>query len=203
MTSYLSSTLAVLACLCVTTFAQSKPSFCKTYECPLFNVDTSNGYEMRTYTSENVWVGTTITSRGSYMGWMEQSRMFNRLFRYISGDNEAGTRIDMTVPVLMKFEDLQNGQFRKTMLFYLAIPNPPNPSNGDVFLETVPANTNFMVRSWRTFFWATTRSYNDNMDALRDAIGSSASVKPNLFYRVSYDSPMTFGRHNEVWLEPQ
>merc|ERR1712154_369204 len=85
-----------------------KAPFCKSYECPRFTSHTiAPDTELRTYPS-TLWASTSVT-RGSTeaeLSWGETSVLFRRLFRYITGDNLDGTTIAMTVPVLMRYQDV-------------------------------------------------------------------------------------------------
>ena len=66
------------------------------------------------------------------------------LFRYISGENDANTKINMTIPVSSKWTKLQNNSFEKEMCFYLDEEhqnNPPQPTNSKVYIVNRPAMT--------------------------------------------------------------
>ena len=66
------------------------------------------------------------------------------LFRYISGENDANTKINMTIPVSSKWKKLQNNSFEKEMCFYLDETyqsNPPQPTNSEVYIVNRPAMT--------------------------------------------------------------
>merc|ERR1711941_214287 len=49
----------------------------------------------------------------------EQSSVFWKLFRYISGENKNRQKIEMTVPVTTKVKEVEKGKFEKKMCFYL------------------------------------------------------------------------------------
>ncbi|XP_012936877.1 uncharacterized protein LOC106011491 [Aplysia californica] len=85
------TTVAVLACLGVVALAQTptKPAFCKRFDCPLFTTETREGYEIRTYVSQNAWVSTSITSDTQDLNRRQRSSMFWKLFGYIRGNNAA------------------------------------------------------------------------------------------------------------------
>lgn len=185
----------LLSCLCMAVLGQSKPSFCKTYDCPLFeSKEMTGGITNRTYTSDTNWVGTTVVG-GKSRG------MFRKLFSYIRGANDKSMKIDMTVPVLTKFET-KNGQEEVTMLFYLAVPNPPQPTGEGVFLQTISKKTHFAVKSYTTYFWVD-RSFDKNLNLLKNAVNgmTSTSYNPNVYYKVGYNSPWDFKKYNEVLME--
>ena len=56
--------------------------------------------------------------------------------------------MDMTAPVLIKFETFEDGRHEMSMFFYIDPKegNPPRPNNGDVFFMTMPAGTQFDVK---------------------------------------------------------
>ena len=66
------------------------------------------------------------------------SKMFMKLFRYISGVNEEQEEIEMTVPVLTRMTILEDKKINKQMCFYLNKAhqeNPPTPTEEGVVIE--------------------------------------------------------------------
>jgi len=190
--------LSLMAGLSVTVTSQ-KPSVCGRYDCPAFTDDSSNpGFLVRTMTANSDWVGTTQV--GSSSG------MFMKLFGYISGDNQRNEKIDMTVPVLNKH--VTNPSTRRTsetMSFYIAVPNPPSPTNAEVSLDSIPANSNFYVMRFVTYWWRRPSSsdWNDKVEELKGYVSRAGlNTEPNVHYEVGYSSPWSFKKTHEVWLVP-
>merc|ERR1711911_84068 len=104
-------------------------------------------------TYERVDVGEEAESSGGIWSSLQQvvnsfsssesktrpsSIMFRKLFRYISGVNEARQEIEMTAPVLMQ-KTLTEDEMTTNMCFYLdsaAQDNPPTPEDPTVVIET-------------------------------------------------------------------
>uniref|UniRef100_A0A673FTE5 Heme-binding protein soul5 n=1 Tax=Sinocyclocheilus rhinocerous TaxID=307959 RepID=A0A673FTE5_9TELE len=99
----------------------SESSYCtETKECFLFDlVCAGDGYEVRHYDAAK-WV---TTEAESYFMEIATSRAFRKLYKYITGENEAGAKIDMTAPVLIKVNDSAN---------------PPKPTDPSVYLTDTP-----------------------------------------------------------------
>ena len=168
-----------------------------------YTVDASTAdYEIRTYPAQK-WVsskGYSFTISGSE----EQSRVFNNLFQYIDGNNEAGRKIDMTSPVpnFVIPGAGPNCEQNFTMNFYVPAveqDDPPAPLDPEVFI-TEKATTQVAAAGFDGF--ATDAMYiqavNDMYKALlRDNIPVEAAT----YYIVGYDSPFTLtNRLNEVWM---
>jgi len=187
MQSVVALTLTVL----VVVHGQTSP--CGDNQCPTYESQAFDGYELRTYTGENKWATTT-----SPAGRRSTRQMFMRLFKYIGGENDRSEKIDMTVPVLTK-KDMNGGS--STMSFYLAIPSPPVPTNNEVVVE-VKSNAQYYVRSFKQARWAFGRVYEREVAALKAAIGDPTLYDNSAYYQVGYTSPMHIGmRHYEVWVE--
>uniref|UniRef100_A0A3P9I5B0 Heme-binding protein 1 n=1 Tax=Oryzias latipes TaxID=8090 RepID=A0A3P9I5B0_ORYLA len=177
----------------------SKVEFCfETPECLLFDLicETST-YEVRHYDS----VKWASTKESSYVFEFAAPKMFTRLFKYITGENEGGKKIEMTTPVVVRMPEKklwEKGDF--TMSFLLPSEhqsNPPKPTNVDVYVQETP-EMNVYVKSYGG--WLATLS-----DKLKSNELSSALDAVNAKYKkghrsVGYNSPMTIlKRHNEVW----
>merc|ERR1711990_605251 len=68
-----------------------------------------------------------------------QTKMFMKLFRYISGVNKEQDEVAMTAPVLTSMKLLEGNQITKEMCFYIEKKhqaNPPTPVDPDVTIET-------------------------------------------------------------------
>ncbi len=107
-------------------------SACKrrVYESPSYQVlKSGHPFEIREYPGSTL-ISTTMQHRG-------EDGSFMRLFRFISGGNERGQKIAMTVPVLM------TGSTSGTMSFVIpgtvARKGVPTPSDPRVIVTTMPA----------------------------------------------------------------
>lgn len=179
----------------------SESLFCtETKECLLYDVVCGNEeYEVRHYDSVQM-VSTVERSMVMEMG---QMLAFRRLFKYITGANEDGAKVEMTSPVLIKVE--QGGSFWESNTYTMSfvLPSnfqmaPPKPTDDKVFLYQ------------STDMKAYVRSYGGWMMGIREKMQAKAlaeeldSVKASYVkehhYAVGYDSPMKiWNRHNEVW----
>merc|ERR1712045_941523 len=130
-----------------------------------------------------------------------QTKMFMKLFRYISGVNKEQDEVAMTAPVLTSMKLLEGNQITKEMCFYIEKKhqaNPPTPVDPDVKIET---NKEFTV------YVHTFGGY-----AMKDAVNirearkfaevldeAGEEVDKSVFYTAGYDSPMKFwNRRNEI-----
>jgi len=167
-----------------------------TYE----NNDEDDGEEE----SDSEWnVIKMMQKMMSKKSWKKRpsSKMFMKLFRYISGVNEQSEEIEMTVPVLTRMKLLENNMINKQMCFYLNKKhqeNPPTPVDEDVKIEkneemTVYVHT-FGGYAMQDSVW------------IKEAQAFAKTLKKNVdsidfsdFYTAGYDSPMKFwNRRNEV-----
>ncbi|XP_061567798.1 heme-binding protein 2 [Cololabis saira] len=177
----------------------SQLRFCsETEECLLFDlVCEGSEYEVRQYDSVK-WVSTNETS---YAMEFAAPKAFMRLFKYITGENENGKKIEMTAPVVVKMPEKkfwERGVY--TMSFLLPAEhqkNPPKPTNNRVYIHETPA-MNVYVRSYGG--WMTTMSDSQNANELSTALDKDNAKYQETHSAVGYNSPMTlFNRHNEVW----
>jgi len=205
------NTIAFLVCVAVTTsFAcmhngggnRPRPSCDEGQRCPEYEVAERNrGFELRRY-KPAMWVGTTVLG----MDYREAgSEGFNRLFGYISGENEQNMKIDMTAPVVtrvMPNEDWSGFRRNFTIYFYVSSEylgdGAPRPTNRDVFITRVPG-VELYAREFSGY--ATSDMYLEEattlMDLLREA---EAPFACDHFAAAGYDHPMKpFNRRNEVW----
>merc|ERR1740137_204702 len=112
------------------------------------------------------------------------SKMFMKLFRYISGVNKQTEEIEMTVPVLTRMILQEDNMINKQMCFYITKEhqaNPPTPVDEDVKIEVNKEMTVFV------------QTFAAKLSTKADSIDFSK------FYTAGYDSPMKFwNRRNEV-----
>ncbi|XP_004552165.1 heme-binding protein 2 [Maylandia zebra] len=178
----------------------SELSFCtETPECLLFDlICKTKDYEVRHYDSVK-WVST---NEKSFFMEMAMPVAFNRLFKYISGENQMGKKIQMTTPVVVKIPDKRFWQMGTyTMSFLLPTEhqeNPPKPTNSDVYITDTP---DMKVYAYSYGGWMTTFSDSSNANDLSKTLDSvKAKYKKGSHCAVGYNSPMRmFNRHNEVW----
>ncbi|XP_069810437.1 heme-binding protein 2-like [Dendropsophus ebraccatus] len=172
------------------------PPFCGNYECPKYQVlKRYNTFELRRYDS-TLWVTTQLETDMFGLGIMKS---FKRLFNYISGQNEQGISIKMSVPVRATVP-LLDTSINATMSFFipLSIVNPPAPKDPSLHLESYPP-TSYYVRSFSGY--ALKSDYEKESKALTeelDTLGLAYDV--NFGIAAGYNDPLTFfNRHNEVW----
>uniref|UniRef100_A0A3Q3WJT8 Heme-binding protein 1 n=1 Tax=Mola mola TaxID=94237 RepID=A0A3Q3WJT8_MOLML len=176
--------------------------FCtETKECLLFDlICKTDKYEVRRYDTEK-WVTTEETSLFMELASM---RAFKRLFKYITGANEGGKKVEMTAPVLMEIQDVEKRFWEPsyyTMSFLLPTEhqkNPPEPTDSKVKIREIPGMTVY-VQSYGG--WMTSMSDKKEAKTLSLALDSvGAKYRKGFHYATGYNSPMTlFNRHNEVW----
>jgi len=138
-------------------------------------------------------------------GWKKRpsSKMFMKLFRYISGVNVERQEIEMTVPVLNKMTPSGDDMTTK-MCFYLdsaAQTNTPTPDEEGVFIET---NKPLRVAVYEFGGYAMRDAVWEREAALfADKLGDRMNgLESGYMYTAGYDSPMKFwNRKNEVMFE--
>merc|ERR1719266_16392 len=130
-----------------------------------------------------------------------QSKMFMKLFRYISGVNQQQEEVEMTSPVLSTIKLLENNMMTKEMCFYLEKKhqaNPPTPVDDAVKIEQ---NKEFTVYVHTFGGYAMKDAVNIKEAAKFAEVLRSAGeeVDTSTFYTAGYDSPMKFwNRRNEI-----
>ncbi|XP_042892981.1 heme-binding protein 2-like [Penaeus japonicus] len=161
-----------------------------------YNVtNIADAYEERVYPARK-WASTF--NSGS------DNDLFNKLFNYIDGHNDAAVKIDMTAPVTILTVPCQGLKCATnyTMSFYVPAAhqdNPPTPTNPDVYIEDRPQLHLF---SRRFHGFASHQDYLDNASQLQNDLEKAGieGVNFDTFYAVGYDSPFVIiGRNNEVW----
>lgn len=147
-----------------------------------------NGVEIRAY-PEEIWA-TTVAEN--------QNDAFSPLFRYISGDNERGEKIEMTAPVVTM--NTETGQF---MAFIMPerfdIQSIPKPSSSIVKIQLIEPRK---LATIRFSGYMTEGNYGKNLELLSKTLevrGISTEGEPLL---MQYNDPWTppFSRRNEIAL---
>ncbi|XP_076122553.1 heme-binding protein 2-like [Alosa pseudoharengus] len=174
----------------------------ETKECLLYNLTcTGEEYEVRHYETTK-WVSADGESV-----FMEVAinRAFWKLFKYIQGENDAGMKIDMTAPVVIKTKDSTSIWKSSAYTVSFLLPStfqhsqsPPLPTDSSVYFGVMP-DMKVYVKSYGGWLIGLTsrmksRSLRESLDAV------NASYTKGYHYDVGYDSPMKMtNRHNEVW----
>ena len=160
------------------------------YEESKYNVVKSNEiYEVRKY-SDRLAVQAVNTN---------QNNSFQKLFNYISGNNETNEEIKMTTPVTqMK----KNGN--TTMQFYLPSnfnkDNVPNPSRSDVEIVNIEGGYYAVIRySGR----ASDKNFIKHKEILENELKKDNISIVGPAIKATYNRPFTLPmlRRNEVMLE--
>ncbi|XP_046347443.1 heme-binding protein 2-like isoform X2 [Haliotis rufescens] len=161
------------------------------------------GFEERHYEACK-WVSTKVMAMTYKDG---VSAGFWRLFKYISGENEAKQKVEMTAPVATQVVPGAgpNCESTFTVSFYIPLEHqadPPKPTNPDVFISDWP-EINLAVKSFSGFAkesdWIS-----KGRELAEDVEKTDLKNKfvKEYYFTAGYDSPFKlFGRHNEVWFK--
>ena len=196
--------VAILPILFTVSFSASiprdEPSFCHDLDCPKYTlVEKKSGYEVRKYAPSN-WVGTTISS----LNYSSASMMgFDRLFKYISGENSAKEKIPMASPVATKIVPGQGPACASnfTVLFFTPFAyqdNTPTPTDPRLAIVDLPAITAY-VSSFSG--WENDKELEEHAAELaNNLIQDNVDYVKDYYFTAGYDPPYRIiGRHNEVW----
>ena len=163
------------------------------YESAPYRVARADGkFELRDYPALTV-VETPMAQRGN-----SADGSFMRLFRFITGSNEAKQKISMTTPVFMS-ESESNATMSFVLPAKMKLSEVPKPADGSVQVRELPAGTFAVLR-----FSGGRNSRNEAeaLTRLRDWLSQeklSSAGSPVYGY---FDPPWTPGflRRNEVML---
>ncbi|XP_073528574.1 heme-binding protein 2-like [Phyllobates terribilis] len=173
------------------------PSFCRTSDCPKYQlVKKYDNFELRQY-EETRWVTTSLNQD---LFGLEMVKSFKRLFKYISGSNAEELKINMTVPVVIYMPLKQPPAGNSTMSFFVPheVANTPEPTNPEVYLDTIPTASIYV----KTFGgYALEFTYNKQAKVLAEELRTlGLQFDDSYFVHVGYNPPFEFvDRHNEVW----
>ncbi|KAK1319070.1 hypothetical protein QJS10_CPB04g00111 [Acorus calamus] len=184
----------------------AEPYNCGILECPSYEViHSQEEFEIRRYRGA-VWMSTHPISSSSYKEASDAG--FNELFAYIGGDNQQGTIIPMTAPVLVHIVP-STGPSRKsfyTVQFYMpeTYQKYSPPLSSQVHPERWPKNERYVaVRRFEGFM----DDSNIAPQAAKLAAdlkgteweGGAAAAATSGYVVAGYSSPFEFlGRTNEV-----
>ena len=148
-------------------------------------VKENQEYEIRKYSDRLVIETNSMEGNG-----------FRKLFNYISGNNEEGQEIKMTVPVT---QEIKNGSM--TMQFYLPLKfnkdNAPKPSNSEIKFLTIEGGYYAVIKySGRS----SDKNFLKNKDILEKQLKQDNVEILSPPIRASYNSPFTLPilKRNEV-----
>lgn len=188
------------------------------YECAPYTIlETQESYQVRSY-PERKWATVVyekpLDGRGNNdlpvsRGWNQQPQntSFRKLFRYITGENEGGAKISMTVPVSTKVtteHHLDGALVKEEMGFYVPTEHqdlaPQPTSHTDVNIVTRPEMVAY-VREFGGF--AKEEDWQEQRELLRrdlQAREDYGQIDFDTFYRQGFDAPFKFwSRKNEVF----
>lgn len=194
----LTPALCLLAAFAFALVDAQSPPFCHGLDCPKYSVqDIGDGVELRQYESA-VWVSTRV--QGAKYGQATRTG-FQRLFNYISGQNEAELRMQMTAPVRERMSE-SGGEIESDFITSFFIPfeyqaTAPAPLDPNVYIEKLGPKV--YVSSFGGF--ATEKTILLNANDLHEKLQSKGiDVNADSFSYSGYDSPFALiNRHNEIW----
>ncbi|KAK7167285.1 hypothetical protein R3I94_001621 [Phoxinus phoxinus] len=176
-------------------------SFCtETKECLQYDVVCAGkDYEVRHYGAVK-WV---TAEADSYFMDIAIPRAFRKLFKYITGENEAGAKIDMTAPVIIK-ANASAGMWQSSVyVLSFLLPSdyqadPPEPTDPSIYF-TDTTDMKVYVRSYGG--WIMSVVSKSQAQSLKTSLDNvKATYEKEYYYHVGYNSPMKLvNRHNEVW----
>ena len=163
------------------------------YESAPYRVARADGkFELRDYPALTV-VETPMAQRGN-----SADGSFMRLFRFITGSNEAKQKISMTTPVFMS-ESESNATMSFVLPAKMKLSEVPKPADGSVQVRELPAGTFAVLR-----FSGGRNSRNEAeaLTRLRDWLSQEKLSSAGLPVYGYFDPPWTPGflRRNEVML---
>ncbi|KAH3827999.1 heme-binding protein 2-like isoform X2 [Dreissena polymorpha] len=164
---------------------------------PYTVVESKDGYEERKYAAAK-WVSTTAQDMSQENA---VNTSFRKLFTYITGGNELGTKVDMTAPVATRIVPGAGPNCESTFTVSFYIPpkhqeSPPAPKDNSVFIESFPE---------MTIYASGFGGFADDTKWIAHARELSEKIKDKNFHQefyftAGYDAPFKlFNRLNEVW----
>uniref|UniRef100_A0A3Q1H511 Heme binding protein 2 n=1 Tax=Acanthochromis polyacanthus TaxID=80966 RepID=A0A3Q1H511_9TELE len=169
---------------------------------PKFTEEEKKGedYEVRTYHATK-WMSTSVSG----MQWDPSIKTgFQRLFKYIQGNNKNKVKVEMTAPVTCRVDPGAGPacESKFTVSFYIPEEHqesPPEPSDPEVFVEHRKELTVY-VRTYGGF--SNEKMKQEELLKLMESLkkdGVQYVEAP--YYTAGYDSPFKLtNRRNEVWV---
>lgn len=179
------------------------------YEAPEYEVvnKLNDTCEIRKYPTL-IWATALANGKFNDAEKENSSMLFRKLFRYISGDNEANQKISMTVPVTMDYKEANKNEIKNDsqvdyqMRFFVPKElhgKSPKPTgeNMDIVKEE-----NQTIASCRFGGFPSTEKFMVARDELVKALGDDAkNYDTKNFITAVYNAPFRlFWRTNELWL---
>jgi len=170
--------------------------FARAIESPLYETKETDGkFELRIYK-------TIPVARAPMPAMKERDKSFRRLFRYISGGNDANAKIPMTAPVFMSEGETDHAEKQGNMSFMIpaavAKAGAPAPNDGDLRIGAIQGGTFAVLRfsGWKDDKKQTQAA----TDLARWIAKKGLSPEGKAFFAF-YDPPWTFEmfRRNEIW----
>jgi len=176
------------------------PDFCHGLQCPKYDVlKKTDDYELRQY-SQSQWASALIVGVDYDQAVKEG---FMKLFRYISGNNEAGKKIPMTAPVATIVQPGQGPACASNFTVNFMVPfdlqgHAPKPKDAGVNITTAKP-IKIYIRTFKGF--AKGQDFVQEAAVLADKIGDSSLYYGAPYITAGYNSPFDFReRHNEIGL---
>ncbi|MGI9474758.1 MAG: SOUL family heme-binding protein [Rubripirellula sp.] len=186
-------TFGVVAVLCVVGYFGWKLTFRNAYESAEYQVVVSeNAFQIRDYPE------LMLASTSMEFERQGNDGSFMRLFRFISGNNDAEQKVAMTVPVFMEREaDAADGSMGFVMPKLVADEGVPRPADGRVQVKRRPAGRFAVIRFAGK---VNDRELKRKEQALRTWIEERGLQSTGATEVAGYDPPWTPGllRRNEV-----
>jgi len=168
----------------------------------------SSNAEIRTY-APTKWVGASMRGKVSEFNSDFRGAMFKELFNYISGNNDAQMKIDMTAPVEAHFQSMdssvidQDSDVQMKMKFYVPAAvqsNTPKPLNDNLFIETNPSE---VIAAIQFGGFPSMNDFMQKRDELIQLLGDDAKNFDTInFSTAGYDAPFKpLDRRNEIWFK--
>lgn len=184
---------------------QNEPWFCHGIDCPNFTNTTIEGIEIRNYPAA-LWASTNISG----INLIDAENIgFNRLFDYISGDNDSGDAIDMTSPVTTRVIPGAGPNCNTTFIVSFFVPfayqdsGPPSPNSALVYIES---REPLQVAVSEFGGFAPQAEVIAKAAQLEGEVEDAQTLEldpayPDIWFFAGYDPPFRLtNRHNEVWV---
>lgn len=132
------------------------------------------------------------------------SKMFMKLFKYISGENQQKQEMPMTVPVLSEIFPVSESLLKKEMCFYIPKKfqeNTPDPVDPDVWVETAPEVTVY-VKQFGGYVMQDIAWIKHANDFKKELKAMNLPFEDKFYITASYNGPWVFkNRKNEVMFQ--